>query len=303
MKRMIMILCMVPIVLLVIVIILFHIPSMYEKRDRQNKIDWLIENKNNNSTKQHMQNLFENYQILDDSILLLDNNNMEQSLATLYEIDKNTGEKHVILHNVFHFIELDKKIYYLTYQEEKGGYFLMCYDRNKRKSNTILSTTEDDIERVWYISNDKIYYLTMSHQLVCYDVKSKEKEICMEGYSPTSFPYKVFYYDNKFLVCGNAILELVSLQDKKTKMILQEEGINKNSIVGFDNKVYTAINLYCYGGNYDEEKIESDNNGLWQIDMDNFEKQKINSERYDALYLSDGVLYDESFSEIETAVE
>lgn len=99
---------MIPIVLLVIVIILFNIPSMYEKRDRQNKNDWLIENKNNNSTEQHMQNLFENYQILDDSILLLDNN-MEQSLATLYEIDKNTREKHVILHNIFHFIQLGKK--------------------------------------------------------------------------------------------------------------------------------------------------------------------------------------------------
>ena len=32
--------------------------------------------------------------------------------------------------------------------------------------------------------------------------------------------------------------------------------------------------------------------------MDNCEKQKINSERYDALYLSNGILYDESFSEI-----
>ena len=64
------------------------------------------------------------------------------------------------------FIELNKKIYYLTYQEEKNDYFLMCYDRNKRKSNTILPTAKDDIERVWYISNDQIYYLTMSHQMV-----------------------------------------------------------------------------------------------------------------------------------------
>lgn len=298
MKRILIILCLILIILLAIVIILFNIPSIYEKRERQNKIDWLIENKNNTSTEQHMQNLFENYQILDDSILFLDNNNMEQSLATLYEIDKNTNEKHVILHNVFHFIELNKKIFYLTYQEEKDDYFLMCYDRNKRKSNTILSTAKDDIERVWYISNDKIYYLTMSYQLVCYNVKSKKKEICMESYSPVSSPYKVFYYDSNFLVCGNGILELISLKDKKTKMILRGEGITNNSIVGFGNKVYVAINLYSYGGNYEEKKIESENNGLWQIDMDNFEKQKINSERYDALYLSNGILYDESFSEI-----
>lgn len=96
---------------------------------------------------------------------------------------------------------------------------------------------------------------------------------------------------------------MISLQDRETEIIMQEDWRNDNSIVGFGNKVYVAINLYSINGDYHAEDMESENNGLWQIDMDNFEKQKINSERYDALYLSDGVLYDESFSEIETAVE
>lgn len=75
---------------------------------------WLLAGKYEDTTEQHMRNLAENYQVLEDYILYLEDDIYSEK-NILYKVDKKEHKKTKLLENVVCFWEQGNKLYYSSF--------------------------------------------------------------------------------------------------------------------------------------------------------------------------------------------
>ncbi len=86
-----------------------------DKKESMTELEWLLTGDYKDTTEQHMGNLAENYQVLGEHILYLEENPNVGSI--LYKVDKKSKKKTKLLENVVCFLEQNNELYYSSYKD------------------------------------------------------------------------------------------------------------------------------------------------------------------------------------------
>lgn len=263
------------------------------------ELEWLMEGDYANTTEQHACNPAENYQILDDYILYLDeiDYSAERSgvFSILYKIDKKSGKQTKLLQNIEFFIEQNGLLYYSKiYGDSYIG--LDVYNMATGETNKILRK-KDNVGQVLSIEEQNILYLDRDDRIIECNIDGSQKKVCMK-LSTMSWPFIVVKNQNTLFFSEMGDAQMVMLDDKRVDTYMKAEGLSDNILICNKEKVYYVVDTYKIGSWYNRISLESELNGLWEIDLTKQTKRKISDITPKKLYLLNGEIYDDKFVKI-----
>lgn len=286
-------------VLLVVGRNLFAKKEKMETKEPMTELEWLLTGDYKDTTEQHMGNLLENYQVLDEHILYLEEIEYSKENpdvgSILYKVDKMSKKKTKLLENVICFLEQNDKLYYSRYKDSYTE--LSVYNMLTGEIKEILGK-KDRMEQVLTIDGQHILYLNYDECIMKCKLDGKEKEKYME-YSTSAQPFAVVKGKDTLFFSENGNTTMVSLQEKTVNKYITVGNYSDNVMVCSGSKVYFAIGAYNLKGWSQKVSIKSKWNGLWEIDMTRpYNKRKISDKVPKKLYWRNGILYDENFEKI-----
>lgn len=251
------------------------------------------------TTEQHIGNLAENYQVLGEHILYLEEiKNLEENPnvgSILYKVDKKSKKKTKLLENVVCFLEQNNELYYSSYKDSYTE--LSVYNMLTGETKEILGK-KDHMEQILSIDNQHILYLNYDECIMECKLDGAEKKKYMK-YSTTAQPFAVVKGNGTLFFSESGNTTMVSLQEKTVNKYITVGNYSDNVMVCSGNKVYLAIGAYELKGWSEKVSIKSKWNGLWEIDLtEPYNKRKISDNAPQKLYWRDGMLYDENFDKI-----
>ena len=263
------------------------------------ELEWLLEGDYANTTEQHMSNLAENYQILEDHILYLDtieySAGQSDVFSILYKVDKSSGKKTKLFENIDFFIEQNGLLYFSkVYEDSYIG--VGVYNMSTEETNTILSK-KANVGQVLSIEEQSILYLDQEDRIIECKIDGSQKKVCMK-FSTLSSPFIVVKSENTLFFSEQGNAQMVMLDDKKADTYMQAKGLSDNILVCNKDKAYYVVDTYKIGSWYNRISLESELNGLWEIDMTKHTKRKISDITPKKLYLRNGEIYDDKFVKI-----
>lgn len=258
------------------------------------ELEWLLEGEYGDTTKQHMRNLSENYQVLEDYILYLEENKYLEG-NILYKVDKKERKKTKLFENVGCFLEQNYELYYSSF---KDSYTELSVYNMLTKETKIVLGKKARMEQILFIDNQHIFYLNYDERIMECKLDGTEKKEYMK-YSTTAQPFAVVKGEDTLFFNESGTGILVSLKDKTVNKYITVDNYSDNVMVCSGDKVYIAIEAYKMKGYSEKVSVKSKWNGLWKIDMTKpYNKQKISDKLPKKLYWRDGMLYDENFDKI-----
>lgn len=126
-----------------------------KKENESKEITWAKSSEVVDNTDEHLQNMYEKYQLKKDYMLYLKAKNLEEG-GTLYQIERNGKQQIQLLDDVCQFVEIGNKIFY-TKPERADDLELikeLCvYDRSTKKSEKLLGL-KDDLRSMISVKNN-----------------------------------------------------------------------------------------------------------------------------------------------------
>lgn len=286
----------VPVVLIVLLVIVIGRSVFVKKeavptRKTPTELEWLSAKEYRDTTKQHMGNLTENYQILEDYILYLEESEPFAG-NILYKVDKKENKKTKLFENVACFCQQGDELYYSSFRD---SYTELSVYNMLTGENRIILDKEARMEQVLAIDDGRIFYLNYDGCIMECKSDGTKREKCMK-YSPDTEPFTVVKGGDTLCFYDGFSVTMISLKDKTEKKCIAMDNASDCVMVGAGSKVYVAIGEYKLEGRSEKEPVKSKWNGLWEIDMVKpYNMRKISDVVPSKLYWRDGMLYDENF--------
>lgn len=257
------------------------------------ELEWLLTGEYEDTTEQHMRNLAENYQILEDYILYLEEDKyFEKNI--LYKVDKKENTKTKLLENVGCFWQQGNELYYSSFKDSYNE--LGVYNMLTGETKMILGK-KARMEQILFADSQYIFYLNYDECIMKCKWDGTEKKKHM-NYSTTAQPFAVVKGADTLFFNESGTVTSVSLKDKTVNKKIAVDYLSDNVMVCSENKVYIAIEAYTMKG-YENVSVKSKWNGLWEIDMMKpYNMRKISDKVPKKLYWRNGMLYNEHFDKI-----
>ena len=267
-----------------------------KKENESKEITWAKSSEVVDNTDEHLQNMYEKYQLKKDYMLYLKAKNLEEG-GTLYQIERNGKQQIQLLDDVCQFVEIGNKIFY-TKPERADDLELikeLCvYDRSTKKSEKLLGL-KDDLRSMISVKNNIVYYKTYD-KVVAYDVDKQTKEEM--DYMITSAVVVTCMVNGKIVIAGDGCVDMIDFDKKKVKKIVSQTECANDAVACTKDAVYYGVDSYNMNDVLQKEKIQSKNNGLWKFDLQTGNKEKIREQSPKELHVLGNKLYDESLKEV-----
>lgn len=265
----------------------------------QNSITWTKSSEVIDNTEEHLRNIGEKYQVMEDYILYLREDMAEN--GALYQLDRNGKKTTKLLENVCEFVEIRGKIYYT-----KGDMVtsimkeLHIYDK-KKKSDKKLLGSDEDIYSLISVKGNVVYYTTYD-KLVAYRIDKKtKKEMDYIPKNPLAIKRMV---NGKIISVGNGCIDLIDFEKKKVKKLMthKDNSVYSEDIVACTkDAIYYGVDEYRvdYSAFVPMKKVKTKRDGLWKFDLKTGKKIKIREKAPEKLHVLDGRVYDEALTNVE----
>lgn len=229
-------------------------------------------------------------------MLYLKAKNLEEG-GTLYQIERNGKQQIQLLDDVCQFVEIGNKIFY-TKPERADDLELikeLCvYDRSTKKSEKLLGL-KDDLRSLISVKNNIVYYKTYD-KVVAYDVDKQTKEEM--DYMITSAVVVTCMVNGKIVIVGDGCVDMIDFDKKKVKKIVSQTECANDAVACTKDAVYYGVDSYNMNDILQKEKIHSKNNGLWKLDLQTGNKEKIREQSPKELHVLGNKVYDETLKEV-----
>lgn len=257
------------------------------------EVRWLADCDAPDNTNEHLQNMSQNYQVLQDHILYTDVRSETEENKKLYVSDRDGKNAKVILDTVYRFVELDEKIYFSKWGDGELR-FQKIYEYDKKTGKTT-ELEMDDVKIYEFITVQKSKIIVASlNDIYEYDLAEGTVEKILNY--PISTPCKVFADDSRIIFIQDGNIDLISINERKVRRIQKGEGCTDNIGAYINGILYMGADCYSLGGAGGRTPLESSRNGLWKINIDTEEKEKVLEKSPARLYLLNGTLYDENLA-------
>ena len=227
----------------------------------------------------------EEFSIAENKIIFIKNPNFGNNYKLMSK-NIDTGKTELLSDWVLNFVIYDNNIIYeqnITSENFDGLY-------NSNSLNICDLNGEDrrilckDIDN-YCVNGDSLYIVTDDDnpRLISISLKDFSHEDIMPidyGFVPfmmSSGDRLLFYVDNGF--------ELLNLQTKEFKNLGLDFTAKKIDFICDENGIYLTLQNVKYNGSLVSD-VESEDNGLWKINLETFEKEKILSDVFWDLYLA-----------------
>lgn len=295
--------CICLIVLVCYLVTLLLIVGRYilgTQSEKTEELEWLLSGSYEETTEQHRGNLNENYQILDDYILYLEEVEYFQGDSDvgsrLYKVDRKSKEKTKLRENVIHFLEQNNELYYSRYSGSSN--IELCVLNMLTGETKEILGKKACVQRILAIESHRILYLNYDEYIMECKLDGTKKKKYMK-YPVMTQPFTAVKGKETLFFSESGHANLVSLKDKTIDTYMDVRYYSDNVMVYSGDKLYIAVQAYTMKGWSEKEPAKSKWNGLWEIDMTSlYRKRKISDEVPKKLYWRDGSLYDENFDKI-----
>ena len=254
-----------------------------KKENESKEITWAKSSEVVDNTDEHLQNMYEKYQLKKDYML--------------YQIERNGKQQIQLLDDVCQFVEIGNKIFY-TKPERADDLELikeLCvYDRSTKKSEKLLGL-KDDLRSMISVKNNIVYYKTYD-KVVAYDVDKQTKEEM--DYMITSAVVETCMANGKIVIVGDGCVDMIDFDKKKVKKIVSQTECANDAVACTKDAVYYGVDSYNMNDVLQKEKIQSKNNGLWKFYLQTGNKEKIREQSPKELHVLGNKVYDETLKEV-----
>ena len=267
-----------------------------KKENELKEITWAKSSEVVDNTDEHLQNMYEKYQLKKDYMLYLKAKNLEEG-GTLYQIERNGKQQIQLLDDVCQFVEIGNKIFYTKPERADDLEFIkeLCvYDRSTKKSEKLLGL-KDDLRSLISIKNNIVYYKTYD-KVVAYDVDKQTKEEM--DYMITSAVVVTCMVNGKIVLVGDGCVDMIDFDKKKVKKIVSQTECANDAVACTKDAVYYGVDSYNMNDILQKEKIQLKNNGLWKFDLQTGNKEKIREQSPKELHVLGNKVYDETLKEV-----
>lgn len=259
------------------------------------EVRWLADCGTSDNTNEHLQNMSQNYQVLQDHILYTDVRSEMEENKKLYVSDRDGKNAKVVLDTVYRFVELDEKIYFSKWGDGELR-FQKIYEYDKKNEKTT-ELEMDDVKIYEFITVQKSKIIVASlNDIYEYDLAEGTVEKILNY--PMSTPCKVFADDSRIIFIEDGNIDLIFMDKKKVRRIQKGEGFTDNIGAYMNGIMYMGADCYSLGGVSGRTPFESSQNGLWKMNTVTGEKEKILEKSPARLFLLNGTLYDENLAEV-----
>ena len=210
----------------------------------------------------------------------------------LYQFEDGQYKK--VAEQAYAFLEFEGKVYY--YDSESNIY---CYDIATESTTMFLSAP---LDISWFglyndtilcagrsgISNRvlKAYTLDGNCEKVFFDKRGQLGQVALIG------KFVIFLRDLE--------AEVYDLEDEKSHYLIWEDGLSDSYMVSDQENLYISVGRYKIKGDYSTSEVYSKWNGLWEISLQDMERDKwdltkISDQSYSKFYCVEKKLFDENF--------
>lgn len=208
--------------------------------------------------------------------------------GTLKVCNITTKDKETICNNVKKFVLKGNNLYYITNNNHESGE-LYQHELSSNKTITIYKDVRD-----FYINKDKLYLIDSDDKLIEALFNDIYSTRFITQLSFESFPYVIMTTSNRFILNdahkGFCFLNLETLESEYLSVVDNAKSNDFAYYVCNDSVLYYSYHKSETDGSI-VKKVDSENNGLWAIDITTLNKKKLSSEIYDELYLFDNILF------------
>lgn len=212
--------------------------------------------------------------------------------ALMY-VDFDTKKHNSIIEGIDRFIVYDNSVIYYTVivtDDRSGEHW-----NELRKYNLSLKTNVSVYDGVteFYIHNESLFVVNKNNMLLEISLDGdEEKEII--SLPEKAYPLLIMPQGERLLYAFAGSMFILDISTGIEERVIINETTHVNDKVSFicdDSHIFVSFQATKTDGSV-VKKIDGNNNGLWSIDLETFQKDKICSEVFDRLYLfGDSLLF------------
>lgn len=189
-----------------------------------------------------------------------------------------TQEVVTIASKVEAFIALDDAVYYLS--GDTFGHQLSKYDLCTKSNKSLC----DNIDTIYY-HNDHVYALDVDGHLLQFNESGTSTEVYT-----FDIPHRPFYIQFQ----GDCVLYensnrfyFVNLTTKEVQIVALVDSMHANDRITYicdDNDLFVSYQATATNGSFVKD-VPDDANGVWRVDPQTLEKEKLCDETFESLFL------------------
>ncbi len=224
------------------------------------------------------------FQLIGDSVVYIDRS---ESNGLLCILNIDTEQITDVAGDVGSFIVFEKWIIFETAAADGS---LFAYDIETQTSKALLESGGVD---VYYIHQEELYVLNEDQILIKMDLQDasvttlfQNKDFRMPMYKMMPSGKYLLYRDKGDLCIYNRDT------DQETILVFNEIGDNNSGVtyIADDENIFASVQRNETDGSI-SYNVDHEDNGLWRVDPETLEYEKVLSDVFGELYLVDGMLF------------